>query len=107
MRSRPTGSIQLDAGAEATTDGTVDISIDADGTGSSLSRLLISNSSSTTGGVLRNALEMPFRETVTDWSLESTAWGGPGDRGTRRVYVQVRDRAGNWSAVMRDTITFE
>ena len=103
----PTGIITLDEGAEATTEGTVDISIDADGTGSSLSRLLISNSSSASGGLLRNALEMPFRETVRDWSLESIAWGGSGGRGTRRVFAQVRDRAGNWSAVMRDSITFE
>jgi bacillolysin len=106
-REPPTGSIALDRGADITTDGTVDVSIDADGTGSSLSRLLISNSSSTSGGILRNALEMPFREMVTDWSLESTAWGGSGGHGTRRVFVQVRDRAGNWSPVMRDSITFE
>jgi Zn-dependent metalloprotease len=103
----PTGSIELDGGANATSDGTVDVSIVADGTGSSLSRLLISNSSSTSGGILRNALEMTFRETITDWSLSSTAWGGSGGHGTRRVYVQVRDRAGNWSRVLHDTIAFE
>jgi len=103
----PTGSIKLDGGAHATSDGTVDVSITADGTGSSLSRLLISNSSSTSGGMLRNAIGMSFRETISDWSLSSTAWGGSGGYGTRRVYVQVRDRAGNWSRVLHDTITFE
>jgi hypothetical protein len=50
---------------------------------------------------------MPFRTTVTGWSLVSRAWGGSGAHGTRHVYVQVRDRAGNWSRVTSATITFE
>jgi bacillolysin len=106
-RTRPMATITLDDGAATTTDGIVDISIDADGTGSGVSRLRISNSSTTSGGVLKTGLDMPYRDTVTGWSLVSRTWGGSGAPGRRHVYVQVRDRAGNWSLVANATITFE
>ena len=104
---RPTVAVTLDDGAASTTDGLVDISLDARGTGSGVSRLRISNSSSVLNGVLKTALDLPFRTLIKDWSLASRAWGGSGAPGTRHVYVQVRDRAGNWSAVTKATITFE
>jgi len=103
---RPTASVRLDDGAATTTDGIVDLTIDATGTGSGLSLLRISNSSATSGGVLKTALVMSYRSTVAGWSLNSTAWGGSGQHGSRRVYIQVRDRAGNWSSVTSDAILF-
>jgi bacillolysin len=103
--SRPTVTITLDGGATATADGTVDVSIDAHDSGSGISRLRISNSSTVSGGVLKTGLDMPFTTSVTDWSLLSRAWGGSGASGRRHVYVQVRDRAGNWSRVTSATIT--
>jgi bacillolysin len=104
---RPTVGIELDGGAATTTDGIVDVGVVAEGTGSAVSRIRISNSSATSGGVLKVALELPFRSTIRDWSLASKAWGGSGQPGNRRVYVQVRDRAGNWSSVTSDTIVYE
>ncbi len=104
--TRPTATITLDDGAASTTDGMVDIAITAHGTGSSVTRLRVSNSSATSHGVLKTALDMPFRKTLTGWSLASTSWGGSGAHGTRHVYVQVRDRAGNWSRVASATIRY-
>ena len=104
--TRPTVAITLDDGAATTADGVVDISVDAQDPGSGVSRLRLSNSSTTSGGVLRTGLDMPFEKTVTGWSLTSTAWGGSGATGRRHVYAQVRDRAGNWSRVTSATITF-
>ena len=103
--TRPTATVVLDDGAASTTDGVVDISIEAHGSG--VSRLRISNSSRMSRGVLAMGLDMPFRKVIPAWSLVSTAWGGSGAPGARHVYVQVRDRAGHWSRVTSATITFE
>jgi hypothetical protein len=46
---------------------------------------------------------MPPRETL-DWDLAGRTFGGPGGRGPRAVYAQVRDAAGNWSPVFAATI---
>jgi len=104
---KPTASIKLDHGAATTSDGIVELDVEASGTGSGLSLLRISNSSATSGGVLKTALVMSYRSTFTGWSLTSTAWGGSGKHGSRRVYLQVRDRAGNWSSITSDVISFQ
>ena len=49
----------------------------------------------------QDALEMPSGRPSPTGRWSSTAWGGSGGHGTRRVYVQVRDRAGNWSRVLQ------
>ena len=105
--SRPTGDISVDGGARATESSVVDVSVTARDTGSGLSRLRISNSSALSDGLLRRALEMDYRDTIRDWRLTDTAWGGRTGNGTKRVHVQVRDRAGNWSEVMSDAIVLE
>ncbi len=104
--TRPTVTVRLDDGAASTTDGIVDLTLAAKGTGSSVARVRISNSSAMAHGRLKSAIEMPFRKTITDWSLVTRVYGGSGGHGTRPVYVQVRDRAGNWSKVAHDTIRY-
>jgi len=49
---------------------------------------------------------MPFRGSL-DWLLTDTAWGGTRADGTKRVYVQLRDRAGNWSAPLSDQVVLD
>ena len=46
---------------------------------------------------------MPPRESVA-WDLSDTTYGGRGKPGSRTVYAQVKDAAGNWSKVFSDTI---
>lgn len=74
---------------------------------SGISRLRISSSPRTSGGLLADAKGIPARSRVS-WSLFDPRYGGPeagpGFFGTVAVYVQWRDRAGNWSAVAHDTI---
>ncbi len=103
--TRPTATLRIDDGAASTGDGLVTLSIDAHDAGSGVSRLRISNSAATREGVLSKAITMPIRSRVTEWSLTSTTYGGSGRPGSRKVHVQVRDRAGNWSRVTSDTIT--
>jgi hypothetical protein len=63
----------------------------------------ISNRGTVRKGVLRYALEMPYQPSLR-WRLTDTAWGGRPGTGTRTVYVQLRDHAGNWSAVLSDSV---
>ena len=57
-------------------------------------------------GQLLKGLTMPVRDAFK-WDLGNTTFGGPGTKGTRRVYAQVRDAAGNWSPVFSDGIIWE
>jgi hypothetical protein len=46
---------------------------------------------------------MSIRDSL-EWDLGDSAWGGTSDLGTKMVYAQVRDAAGNWSDVFSDAI---
>jgi hypothetical protein len=104
--TRPTVKVRIDDGAASTTDPLVTLDIDPADTGSGVSRLRISDSPATRDGVLAKGLTMAVRDRVRQWSLVDPTYGGSTRRGTRTVYVQARDRAGNWSKVAKDTITF-
>lgn len=56
-----------------------------------------------TSGVLKRGITMPVRPTLR-WDLADSTYGGSGKPGVRRVYVQFRDAAGNWSKVVSDRI---
>ena len=56
---------------------------------------------------LRDALEMPWADTLPGWLLTDKQWGGHGGNGVHRVYVQLQDAAGNWSAVISDDIVLD
>ena len=75
--------------------------------GSGVARLRISNNGSTVGGVLRTGLEMPVPVDGHWLVAHQHRVGWSGTPGRRRVYAQVRDRAGNWSSVSSDTILFQ
>jgi Zn-dependent metalloprotease len=101
---KPTGSLLIEDGAESTTVGQVSIGITSDDVSTWVTRLRISNSGVLkASGRLRHGLEMSIRDSL-EWDLGDGAWGGTSDLGTKMVYAQVRDAAGNWSDVFSDAI---
>jgi hypothetical protein len=68
--------------------------------GSAVSLVRLSNSAATTGGVLTTGTTFTY-DTPVAWTL-----AGGGD-GTKTVYVQWRDSAGNWSVPVNDTIVLD
>ncbi|MBX3030691.1 MAG: M4 family metallopeptidase [Chloroflexi bacterium] len=103
----PTVRLDIDDGAESTDRPLVSLALEATDADAGVSRLRISNAPTTKDGLLSKAITMPFRSRVVEWSLVDPTYGGTDQRGTRTVYVQVRDRAGNWSKVARDTIVLD
>jgi hypothetical protein len=101
----PTGTLTIDAGAETTSAPNVSLSLTWDDATTWVTKLRLSASPemNASGRRLRYGLTMPIRETVP-WDLADTTFGGSGEPGVRTVYGQVRDAAGNWSAVFSDTI---
>lgn len=99
----PSGSVSIDDGAEITLEADVQLHIEASDAIGPITRMLVSNAPELKNGLLVQGLVMNYRE-VLDWSLTDPAWGGSPGTGTRWVHVQVRDAAGNWSAVFSDYI---
>jgi Zn-dependent metalloprotease len=101
----PTGSLTIDAGADRTREPDATLALTWADADTWVTRLRLSNSKKMNGPgiVLAKGINMPIRDTVR-WDLSDTTWGGSGKPGTRRVYAQVRDAAGNWSDVFSDAI---
>jgi hypothetical protein len=96
----PAGTITLNAGAALTTSPNVTAAVPATDTGGSgVSLVRLSNSSTVSGGVLTTGTSFVYTTPIA-WTLSA------GD-GTKTVYAQWRDSAGNWSAVDSDTITLD
>ena len=68
-----------------------------------VTRMRVSNSGTLRRGLLRYGVELPFA-TSLDWLLTDTAWGGTHRDGTKRVWVQLADKAGNWSRAFSDRV---
>jgi hypothetical protein len=98
----PSGTITINGGANATTSADVSVAVPATDAGSGMSLVRLSNSSATTGGVLTTGTTYvyPGGTAILPWTLSA------GD-GTKTVYVQWRDAAGNWSNVSSDTIDID
>ncbi len=94
----------IDGGAETTPTATVPLSFTVSDATTNVARVRVSNSPTTVDGLLSKALELPFRDSMGGWSLNASVYGGDGETGTKRVYVQFRDRADNWSGVFSDSI---
>jgi len=97
----PTGSVVIGEGAEAVRQRTQSLAISGDDATTAVTRMRVSNSGRLRDGLLREGVELPFRASL-DWILTDTAWGGTKADGSKRVHVQLRDRAGNWSAPFSD-----
>ncbi len=87
----PTGSILINAGAAYARSTSVNLKLAATDAGSGVAAMRIRNSNTTT------------------WSAPqaystSAAWTLPAGNGSKTVYVQYQDRAGNWSTLYGDSI---
>jgi glucose/arabinose dehydrogenase len=89
----PTGSVVINGGASATNSRTATLTLDATDAVTSVTQMRFSNN-----GTSFSTAEV-FAPTKT-WTLSNGA-------GTKTVYVQFRDGAGNWSASFNDTIVLD
>ena len=101
----PTGALDIDGGS-ATSD-SLRVSLSTTPTpGSGMTQVLLSNSPTTSGGLLAQALQYPTFAQV-DWDLADASSGGTRTFGVRQVYVQWGDGAGTWSSVKSASIDVE
>jgi glucose/arabinose dehydrogenase len=89
----PSGSIVINAGAAATNNRTVTLTLSA-------------------SDALTGVSQMRFSNTGTSWSAAEAyattkSWTMSTGTGTKTVYVQFKDVAGNWSAAFTDTIVYD
>jgi hypothetical protein len=100
----PVGSLVIDEGAGSTTQPRVVLAIAASDSATWLTTLRVSNQRTLDPrGRLAKAISLPYRERLA-WDLDAAVYGGTTRTGARTVYAQVRDAAGNWSAVFSDRI---
>ncbi|MGH2475252.1 MAG: hypothetical protein ACRDIL_08290, partial [Candidatus Limnocylindrales bacterium] len=98
----PSGTATINTGAVATTTAAVSVAVPATDAGSGVSLVRLSNLATVDGnGVLSGAGSTSFvYSTPIDWTL-------PAGDGTKTVYAQWRDSAGNWSSPVNDTIILD
>src|SRR5262245_61139506 len=89
----PTGSILINGGAPATNSTTVTLTLSASDAFSGVTQMRFSNNGTSFSTAENYA-------TTKAWTLSNGA-------GTKTVYVQFRDAAGNWSASATDTIVLD
>lgn len=103
----PSGSVTINSGTSYTTNPVVSLSMPASDLWTGVALVRISNRPETSGGLLTYGSTREWAFTPQSWSLADTAYGGSTANGTRSVYVQFRDGAGNWSPVYGDTIVLD
>src|SRR5690606_8103559 len=90
-------SVVADAGASHTTTLTVSVAVSANDALSGVVEMRYSSNNSTFSNWV------PF---ASPFNYDLSQFGGNANEGTKRVYVQVRDRAGNTSNVASDGIEY-
>ena len=101
----PTGSVSINRGGAVAYGPRVLLNLSAIDRGTPVAKLQmrISNSPQLAGAELQYATTELFKSSRS-WILTSPTTGGNGNTGVKTVYVQFRDKAGNWSAVYQDSI---
>ncbi len=102
----PTGTVRINKGATSTTSRTVSVAVPATDNGSGLKVVRPSNSSATSSGLLKYYRTYSYTSTVS-WNLTDTVAGGTATGGTKTVYAQWQDKAGNWSTIQKDSISLQ
>ncbi|HYS36180.1 MAG TPA: hypothetical protein VEO01_11170, partial [Pseudonocardiaceae bacterium] len=97
----------INAGATYTVTPSVMLSMPASDAFTGVAQVRISNRPETAGGLLSYGSTRDWTAQPQAWSLADTGYGGSTANGTRAVYVQFRDGAGNWSTVHTDTIVLD
>ncbi|MDQ3855012.1 MAG: DUF4838 domain-containing protein, partial [Chloroflexota bacterium] len=102
----PSGSVLVAGGSQYSITPRVTVALQATDSGTGVRRVRLSNSPKTTTGVLTLGRTYSYTSSLT-WDLSDTATGGSKSSGTRTVYAQWQDRAGNWSGVRSDSIVLD
>ncbi len=98
----PAGTVSINGGAAKSGSSTVSVAVAATDNASGVTQVRMANSSSVDGnGVLNGA-----GATTSAYSTPKT-WTLVAGEGSKTVYVQWQDGAGNWSAVASDAITVD
>jgi hypothetical protein len=92
-------------GRPATNSLRVGLEMDPD-SASRVTQALLSNSPTTSGGVLTAGIASPVAFRLP-WSLADPSAGGSSSTGSRAVFIQWGDGRGNWSAVESASITVD
>ncbi|MFN8621151.1 MAG: M4 family metallopeptidase [Chloroflexota bacterium] len=100
----PTASLQIGSGASTVATAQQTLTIAASDPTTPVTRMRVSNRGTVAGGLLVDGADLPFATTL-DWLLTDTAWGGTTADGPKTVWLQVRDRAGNWSVPVSASVT--
>jgi hypothetical protein len=103
----PTGTFTINANAPIAYGAVVRLYLDGHDTGGTSAlpaNTRVSNSADASGGVLVLGATYPYGATQI-WNLTAAAYGGTASLGTKTVFVQYQDAAGNWSSITTDTIT--
>ena len=103
----PTGSVTINGAAVYTTTPSIELGMPASDLWTGVALARISNRPETSGGLLAYGVNRDWTITPQPWSLANALYGGSTANGTRAVYAQFRDGAGNWSPVYRDTIVLD
>ncbi len=95
----PTGTVAINDGNATTDTPAVTMSVPATDAGSGMALVRLSDSNAVDGNnVLNGAGSTSFTY------APAIAWTLPAGLGTKTVYAQWRDAAGNWSEVFEDSI---
>jgi hypothetical protein len=101
----PAGTVSINSGQAATNSFTVSVMANATDTSGVTTVLVSSRSTVGSNGLLTLGDEMSYAaDTPISWDLTNATYGGTSTQGTRWVYVQWEDGAGNWSPVHSDSI---
>ena len=100
----PSGTVRINNGGPTAYGPWAKLNFTATDSQSAIANVLVSNSSSATGGVLDKAKVFSFGGPAPVWSLTSATYGGTGAGGSKNVFVQYQDGAGNWSPIVLDQI---
>lgn len=103
----PTGTFTINASAPIAYGAVVRLYLDGHDTGGTSAlpaNTRVSNSAAASGGVLVLGATYAYSATQI-WNLTAAAYGGTSSLGTKTVFVQYQDAAGNWSSITTDTIT--
>ena len=98
----PNGSISISNGATYTKSSAVVLKLSATDSGFGMGQMRLSNNGSTWGGWRTYAYTTSY-----SWNLTSSTYGGNTAEGTKRVYVQYKDKVGNVSSAKSDTIIYD
>ena len=100
-KKKPTGSIKINNGNSSTTSKYVALYLSASDIGSGRNKMRFSNNGS------KWTNWKTYASKFSNWNMTSSTYGGTTKKGTKKVYVQYKDKVANPSSYYSDTITYK